>query len=133
MLNTGWDWDQIPFDFPPEIKFLFQAIPIPLIGRGSDRLAWVNNPRGDFNLKSAYSLAMGPDTNMASANWIWKSMMLPRIKTFLWQCALKSIGVKACLMRRGMINDVCYPICQEEAETILHALRDCAQVKSVWG
>jgi len=101
MLNIGWDWDRIPFDFPLEIKLMFQAIPIPLIGRGSDRLAWVNNPRGDFNLKSAYSLAMGPDPNMAfSANWIWKSMMLPRIKTFLWQCALKSIGVKVSYAKR---------------------------------
>ena len=32
-----------------------------------------------------------------------------------------------------MINDVCYPICQEEVAKILHALKDCAQVKSMWG
>ena len=32
-----------------------------------------------------------------------------------------------------MINDVCYPICQEEVAKILHALKDCAHVKSVWG
>lgn len=59
MLDTGWDWDRIPFDFPPEIKLMFQAILINLIGRGSDRLAWVNNPRGDFDLKRLIVLPWG--------------------------------------------------------------------------
>ena len=66
------------------------------------------------------------------ASWIWKLMTLPRIKTFLWQCAHESIGVKTCLMRRGVINDGCCPICHQEAEIVLHALRDCARAKNVW-
>jgi len=106
---------------------------MPLIGRGSDKLAWMNNPRGDFDLKSAYKLAMGIDKNVVfSASWIWKLMTLPHIKTFLWQCAHESIGLKTCLMRRGMINDDCYPICHQEVETVLHALSDYARAKTVW-
>ena len=43
-----------------------------------------------------------------------------------------SIGVKGCLVRRGMgADDIC-PICQIDKESILHALRDCAWVKAIW-
>ena len=38
---------------------MIQATPISLTGRGSDSIAWIGNPRGIFDLKSAYSIAMG--------------------------------------------------------------------------
>lgn len=43
-----------------------------------------------------------------------------------------SVGVKGCLVRRGMGEDDSCPICQVESESILHAFRDCARVKAVW-
>jgi len=67
-----------------------------------------------------------------SAGWIWKANTLPRIKTFLWMCAHNSIGVRSCLMKRGVCVDELCPICQEALESVLHALRDCAWVKLVW-
>ena len=67
-----------------------------------------------------------------SAKWIWKANTLPRIKTFMWQCAHNSLGVKDCLSRRGMgIDDTC-PLCQEGVETVMHALRDCSWVSLIW-
>ena len=85
MIDDGRDLDQIPFVLPSNIKLMLQAIPIPLTGRGSDRLAWLNNPRGDLDLKSTCSLAIGSarDTPFPT-KWIWKVNTLPRIKTFLW-------------------------------------------------
>ena len=131
--DTGWDWDQIPFDLPPSTKMMIQATPLSLTGRGGDKLTWARNPRGNFDLKSAYSLAMeaAPDP-LFSTSWIWKAKTLPRIKTFLWMCSHNSIGVKSCLVRRGVVNDEMCPVCQRELESILHALRDCSSVKSVW-
>ena len=64
ILDTGWDWDRMSLVFRPEIKLILQATLMPLIGRGSNKLAWMNNPRGYFDLKSAYKLAMGIDTNV---------------------------------------------------------------------
>lgn len=61
MQDSGWDWNLIHFDLPSDVKLILQATPITLTGRGNDRLAWVDNPRGIFYLKSAYSLAMGVD------------------------------------------------------------------------
>lgn len=50
---------------------MLQTIPVSLAGRGNDGLAWVDNPGGTFDLKSAYRLAMGDDTNLPfTAHWI---------------------------------------------------------------
>lgn len=126
-------WNRIPFDLPLDVKAIIQTTPILLTGRGRDRIAWIGNPRGIFDLKSAYSIAMGTDsTPSINATWIWKSETLPRIKTFLWRCMHNSIGVKNCLAKRGIVEEDWCPICQRDPETILHALRDCPWVKEVW-
>ena len=64
--------------------------------------------------------------------WIWKADILPRIKTFVWQCYHNSIGVKDCLVRRGMLENGVCPLCGRNPETIIHALRDCMYIKPVW-
>ena len=57
--------------------------------------------------------------------------MLPRIKTFIWQCLHHSIGVGVCLVQRCLsTNDVCL-LCENESETIIHRLRDCPFSKNI--
>ena len=94
----------------------------------------MGNPRGTYDLRSAYSIAMGVETDMVVSDfgWIWKLNTLPRIKTFLWMYAHGSIGVKACLVRRRVVKEESCLICQRVSKTILHALRDCQKVKEVW-
>ena len=123
-----WDWEQIPFDLPLKVKSIIQATPIPFASRGQDRLAWSGNPRGTFDLKSAYSFATADKVVPSfNAGWIWKLEMLPKIQTFLWMCQHNNIGVKSCLARRGVVVDESCPICQRELESIIHAW-----VKRVW-
>ena len=112
---------------------MIHTTPFPLVGRGRDSFAWRSNPRGVFYLRSVYSLVNGAAQDSSfSAKWIWKANTLPRIKTCMWQCAHNSIGVKGYLSRRGMgVDDKC-PICQEGVETVMHALRDCSWVRSIW-
>ena len=133
MTDAGWDWNRIPFNLPIEIKSIIQAIPMSIVGGGRDKLVWAGNPKGIFDLRSAYSLVREADTmHPINASWIWKFETLPKIKTFLWKCVHNSIGVKTCLAKRGIVvNEVC-PIYQREPETILHALRDCLRAKQVW-
>ncbi|KAL0000246.1 hypothetical protein SO802_019848 [Lithocarpus litseifolius] len=112
---------------------MIQATPISMTGRGCDRLTWVDNPKGNFDLKSAYNLAGGSAPSQTFiASWIWKSKTLPRIRTFLWKCAHDSIGVKHCLGRKGVVDDDICPIFRRDPETVLYALRDCSRVKAVW-
>ena len=59
LVDTSWDWSKIPFDLPEDISLMIQATLVSMTGRGSDKLAWVDNPKGNFELKSAYNLAGG--------------------------------------------------------------------------
>ena len=132
--DTGWAWNRIPFELPSDVKAMIQATPISITSRGRDRISWLGNPRGTFDLKSAYGIATNEDSEVttSSVGWIWKLKTLPRIKTFLWMCFHGSIGVKECLVRRRVIEEDLCPICQREPESILHALRDCRRVKDIW-
>ena len=134
LTDMGWDWSNIPFELPLDVKSLIQAIPTPFTSRGRERISWIGNPKGTFDLRSAYSIAMGTETDMVVSDfvWIWILNTLPRIKTFLWMCAHGSIGVKACLVRRRVVEEESCPICQRASKTILHALRDCQKVIEVW-
>ena len=37
-----------------------------------------------------------------------------------------------CLVKRGVVVDDLCPICQREPESIIHAIRDCVWVKTIW-
>lgn len=101
--DLAWDWNWLHFDLPAEIKVMIQTIPVSITNQGWDKLIWNGNPRGSFDLKSAYSSTLDAESSSSvKCGWIWKVETLPRIKTFLWQCAHDSIGVKGCLVRRGV-------------------------------
>ena len=133
LTDAGWQWGLIPFKLLSDLKSLIQAIQVSAMSRGSDKLAWTGNPKGSFDLKSAYSISMADDNSpQINLGWVWKIETLTRIKSFIWQCAHNSEGVKGCLVKRGMGEDDCCPIYQVESKSILHALRDCTMVKAVW-
>ena len=80
LTDTGWDWNRIPFDLPSDVRAMIQAIPILITSWGRDRISKLGNPRGTFDLKSAYGIAMDEDFEVTtiSAGWIWKLKTLPR-------------------------------------------------------
>ena len=72
------------------------------------------------------------NTSAFAASWIWKAVLLPKVRMFLRLCAHNSIGVKVCLGKREVVQDEVCPVCCNGAKTILYALRDCSQLKHVW-
>ena len=66
LTKTCWDWSLVPFDLPLDIKSLIHAISTPITSRGRDRISWMGNPKGTFDLRSAYSIAMGMEANLVS-------------------------------------------------------------------
>ena len=51
IIDSGWDWDRIPFVLPADIRDLIQAIPMSITSKGSDRLAWMGSAKGGFDVK----------------------------------------------------------------------------------
>lgn len=68
---AGWNWSTVPFDLPSEIKYDILVVPIPLVVRCSDKLAWKYYPKGGFDMKSAYLVASNLlDDDSFSRSWI---------------------------------------------------------------
>jgi len=74
-------------EMPSNITRVIQATPTPLATRIEDKLAWKLSPKGDFDMKSAYLMALKPMVEAPfRGKWIWKLKILPRIQTFVWKC-----------------------------------------------
>ena len=129
----GWKWNLLQIEIPDEVKRVIQATPFSCVARNQDKLAWKPSPKGSFDLSSAYLLASEPLPDpVFQGKWIWKLDTLPRIKTFIWKCMHHSIGVRDCLQARGLQVDNICPHCHNRPESIIHALRDCHVLKTIW-
>lgn len=129
---NGWNWPLIPFELPSEIKTAIQVVPAPIFARNGDKLAWKMSPKGDFNARSAYLLALDQQDLNSSIGPGFGSSTLPKIQMFIWKCLHQAIGVKERLVAKGMhLDDTCL-MCHSASETINHALRDCSVVKPIW-
>lgn len=124
--TNGWNWSKLSFDLPLNIKLEIQATPYAIATRSEDRLSWAANSHGNFDLKSVYNLATTRSVNHDfEGHWIWKVKILPKIQFFVRKCFHNNIGVKDCLVSRGISSDPSCPRCRDDPETIIHLLRDC--------
>ena len=130
---SGWNWSSISMDLPQEVLSEIKATPFVMAASSTDRLAWTGTANGNFNLQSAYELAVDCGGNhLFNGQWIWKIKIFPKIQFFLWRCYHNSIGVNTCPFARGVnISNLC-PLCHQAPATIIHALRDCMMVKQIW-
>ena len=79
-----WDWECLSCEIPQHIKYIIQATSCALTSTGGDRLAWAASNQGNFDLGSAYKIAMRDfHAGGFPGKWIWKADILPRIKTFV--------------------------------------------------
>ena len=54
----SWDWSMIPFELPENVKAEIQGTPMPIVARGGDKLVWKLSQKGNFEMRSAYLLAI---------------------------------------------------------------------------
>ena len=115
---SWWDWSNLSFLLPDSILMELKSIPhSTLVSSMEDRLIWSGTSHGDFDLKSAYYLAMNfqDSPTLFLGKWFWKMETLPRIKFFIWMSLHDSIGVGVCLARRGLRELETCQICQKGA------------------
>ena len=104
-----------------------------MASQGSDKLAWKDSKHGMLTLGSVYKIAINQVRPFSfGGKWIWNVKILPRIQNFVWLCLHNNIGVRECLARKGLLNELGCPLCNSVSESILHALRDCEVVKPFW-
>lgn len=57
------------------------------------------SPNGEFRLKDAYQLIVDKEEDTSKppflGAWVWKTLSLPKVKHFLWQCCLPCVQHQA--------------------------------------
>ncbi|KAF3968809.1 hypothetical protein CMV_007350 [Castanea mollissima] len=134
LLIQGWKWGVLSFELPLSIKDRIKAIPRQQVGREEDAIMWKLSKDGEFTTKSAYALIIGPQQNTIpfQGQWIWKIDTLPKVVNFLWLCKHNSVLVRSVLAMRGIITNICCPLCKNFLETTCYLLRDFMVAKDFW-
>ncbi|KAK9281906.1 hypothetical protein L1049_004814 [Liquidambar formosana] len=65
-------------------------------------------------------------------NFIWKQMVLNKVKHFAWRAVKGILPTREGLARRKVVEDPLCPLCGQAEESIVHCLRDCPFAKRVW-
>lgn len=134
--HNSWNLGNISFSFPYSLRQRIKAIPLPMAATAVDHISWRSSPNGEFDLKEAYNLACASQESHLyetfMGNWVWKTITLPKIKCFLWQCIQKSIPAREVLGARGLAIPISCSLCHTKVESIIHLLRDCPLAKEFW-
>lgn len=106
----------------------------PNANRPQDRIVWKLNKDGDFSTSSAYEYLLNlPElVNGEVYKLIWSWVGPGRVRLFLWKMAQKAIVTNLFRLKRGLTNLDVFPMCELEAESILHLTRNCRSVMQVW-
>ena len=134
MHNGTWAMDNISLELLADLLRAIKATPIHRSARREDQRCWVSSANGEFDLKSAYFLAINDDLSIQDfvGMWLWKLCTLPKIKIFLWKCYHNSLPVNAILEHRGVEGLGGCRSCLDLNKTIDHVLRDCLEAQRFW-
>ncbi|XP_023880426.1 uncharacterized protein LOC111992797 [Quercus suber] len=128
--------------FPFEANVILQ---IPLCHNlPEDKLIWMGNKRGDFSIKSAYFVATKildtkeegessfGDPNARIWKKVWSLKLQAKIKIFSWRACVNGLPVLSNMVAKGIQTSCICPICDEEPESLTHALISYDFALSVW-
>lgn len=102
---------------------------------------WWSCKDGVYSVKSGYWLArMGHIHAWSSLHgareaslWqlVWKITGPPKLRHFIWRACKGSLAVKERLQFRHVVTDSVCQVCSTTKETIIHALFECTEEKTV--
>lgn len=100
---------------------------------GADRCIWQITPNGSFSVKSADSSFLPAE---ASVKWdwpfIWRLLLPPKVKTFLWIVYHQKLPTNVQRQKRGLTQAPTCPRCDYPMESIAHLFKDCPFSLAIW-
>jgi hypothetical protein len=130
----SWNLDLLRELFPIDVVNKIRALPLSL-NSYADRWIWGADKHGLFTVKSAYHVARslilnedsdGPNPSASLWNGIWTAQVPSKVKICAWKACANILPTRSRLSERGIDIDTHCPLCEEEVESPLHALRDCS-------
>jgi hypothetical protein len=141
--DTGWwDIELLNRIFTREEVNLIQTLSVSS-SNNDDILVWRGTKTGMFLVCSAYYIQLELDSRNVAASsnhigtskiWtsIWELKIPNAEKLFLWKACHDILPTKVNLCKRKIIDDPVCPLCEREAETVLHVLWQCPAAMDAW-
>jgi hypothetical protein len=101
-------------------------------GHGADKIWWVPNKKGKFEVKSFYSILNSSISFHFPWKSIWRTKAPPRVAFFVWSAALGKILTLDNLKRRNIVLVNRCGMCKKEEESIDHLLLHCERAQFLW-
>ncbi|VVB03531.1 unnamed protein product [Arabis nemorensis] len=136
--KTTLEWDRIKVHntLPELAKQVFCVKPSK--AGVKNRVCRIPNSSREYTTKSGYYTAEAQltqlDESQVNLEWtadIWKGDCSPKLKVFIWRCALEAIAIGENLMKRGInISTSCIHL--GVVEIMVHLLFHCPYARRVW-
>ncbi|KAL8119408.1 hypothetical protein AgCh_016796 [Apium graveolens] len=137
-MNTkDWDLDILDDIFVDRDR---QAIMNTVVEQDLDKdiLVWNMEHTGQYTVKSAYRILQNQREVWNEGNhmefWktVWSIKAPPQVMNLIWRASMYCLPTLVQLQTKHVqVNNV-YPVCKEEAETIIHALAQCKSASACW-
>ncbi|MFQ6651567.1 hypothetical protein Gotur_023843 [Gossypium turneri] len=101
---------------------------------GADSIAWKGAKDGVLTVSEAYARRVESTWDGKDPVWqqIWTLKCPQRVRSFLWLICKEKLLTNVERKRRTLTTDELCQICHAPQESILHILRDCKEIISVW-
>ena len=131
-----WSLELLGKYFNEEDKDLIITIPLEN-NSVDDQLIWGFTNDGLYTVKSGYWVAMESRNDEWRSNFIdddiwkriWKLEVPGVVRNFAWRGSRGVIPTKKAIKRRIDLGTDCCELCSNEAEDIIHVVRDCVFAK----
>ena len=116
------------------------TIPLSMLG-SHDTMVWHPNRSGDYTVRSGYrwlyeaeqhEQVVKEGKNQVPWKNIWKLIVPTKIKLFIWKMMRAILPVRTNLENRHIPVERLCERCNQNEESIYHALRQCPKAKACW-
>jgi hypothetical protein len=102
------------------------------LGGGADKIWWVPNRKGKFEVRSFYIILTSSISFPFPWKSIWRTKAPPKVAFFVWSAALGKILTLDNLRKKNMVLVNRYEMCKKEEESIDHLLLHCESAQFLW-
>ncbi|KAJ9539461.1 hypothetical protein OSB04_032194 [Centaurea solstitialis] len=107
---------------------------------GEDKLVWLLDPVGGVSVRVLRTIlgerrlrSRSGEGDGSGICTKWVKVIPPKVNVFFWKASFERLPCRALLDKYGIdVDSVLCPRCNQEVETVHHALFSCEKVKKLW-